>query len=401
LNTPRLWPSRLVIHLDVKRAWRHFDCIGKSSRQLGQVTVGLIIGSMAILNAAADVQELLSSIREFIHHPRRLDPLLRDKPAWNMLACAMDVVSDTEWAITSYERGEYADKGMLYLVLYGLLQAMYVQQDALQNLVRALEGNDQYKIANEPEAELIRRVRHDTIGHPTKQGGIKAKKDGGAGEQISHSIVQHALNKEGFTLLRASNLTASQFIDYRSEMLIAQNRAVTARVLTQTKKRLEDIEMEHRKTFKGEKLISIFPSQMGYYFEKIYAAIHNPSYGHGPMGEFGLQTVIDTFTTFKAALDKRGILNESSHIHYELDETEYPLVQLSQYFKGAGLLTDPRAASIFAHFAQHKMKELLRIAEEIDCEYEGDLAAEGDEPAHIGAGTSEIRVTISGVDGSR
>src|SRR5207245_11561415 len=160
-------------------------------------------------------------IREFIQHPRRLDPLLND-PGWNVLASAMDVVSDTESAITSYEHGDCADKGTLYLVLYGLLQAMYVQQDGLENLVRALERNEQYKIESEPEAELIRRVRHDTIGHPTKQGSLKPKKDGRAGEQISHAIVQAALRKEGFTLSRASNLTDIRFIHYRTETPIAQ-----------------------------------------------------------------------------------------------------------------------------------------------------------------------------------
>jgi hypothetical protein len=352
---------------------------------------------MVTLDTAADVQSLLRYIREFIHHPRRLDPLLKDKPGWNMLASAMDVVSDTEWAITSYEHCGYADKGMLYLVLYGLLQAMYVQQDGLENLVRALEGNEQYKIVSEPEAAFIRGVRHDTIGHPTKQGSIKPRKDGRAGEQISHAIVQHALHKEGFTLLRASNLTGTQFVDYRTETLIAQNRALAVRVLTRTKKKLEDIEMEHRKAFKGEKLASIFPGQMGYYFEKIHAAIHSPSYGNGPMGEIGLQMVGDAFTGFKAALDKRGILNESSHIHYELDETEYPLVELGLYFKGAGILTDARAASIFAHFAQHKMKELLGIAEEIDSEYENDLVVEGRHPSRTGEVMSEVRIMVSGV----
>ncbi len=352
---------------------------------------------MVNLDAAADVQSLLRYIREFIQHPRRLDPLIKDKPKWHMLASAMDVVSDTEWAIATYERGDYADKGTLYLVLYGLLQAMYVQQDGLANLVRALDGNEQYKIESEPEAEYIRRVRHDAVGHPTKQGSIKPKKDGRPGEQVSHAIVQHSMRKQGFTLLRESNITGSRFIDYSTETLIEQNRALAVRVLTRTKKKLEDIEMEHRKTFKGEKLADLFPGQMGYFFEKIYAAIHSPSYGNSPMGEIGLQMVIGAFNGFKAALNQRGILNESSNIPYTLDETEYPLVELGYYFKGESFLTDARAASIFAHFAEQKMKELFRIAEEIDSEYEGDFPAEDSLTIAQGKSTGEIRVIVSHV----
>lgn len=149
---------------------------------------------MATPNAAADVQGRLRFIREFIQHPRRLDPLLND-PGWNVLASAMDVVSDTESAITSYEHGDYADKGMLYLVLCGLLQAMYVQQDGLENLVRALERNEQYKIESEPEAELIRRVRHDTVGHPTKQGSVKPKKDGRVSRSHTRSCSMRCVRK--------------------------------------------------------------------------------------------------------------------------------------------------------------------------------------------------------------
>lgn len=352
---------------------------------------------MITVDAAADVQSLLCYIREFIQHPRRLDPLLKDKPGWNMLASAMDVVSDTEWAITSYEHGDYADKGMLYLVLYGLLQAMYVQQDGLENLVRALGGSEQYKIESEPEAAFIRSIRHNAVGHPTKQGSTKPKKDGRAGEQISHAIVQHSLHKNGFTLLRESNLTGTQFIDYRTETLIAENRTLAVRVLARTKKKLEDIEMEHRNAFKGEKLASIFPGQMGYFFEKIRAAIHSPSYGNSPMGEFGLQMVATVLAGFRAALDKRGVLNESSNIQYELAETEYPLAELGLYFKAEGSLTDARAASIFAHFAQNKMKELLRIAEDIDSEYEGDLVAEGNDPSRTREVMTEVKVIVSGV----
>lgn len=80
--------------------------------------------------------------------------------------------------------------------------------------------------------------------------------------------MQHALRKEGFTLMRTSNPINTQFIPYLTESLIAQNRALVLRVLARTKKNLEDIEMEHRNIFKGEKLVSCLPPQLGYYFEK-------------------------------------------------------------------------------------------------------------------------------------
>jgi hypothetical protein len=62
------------------------------------------------------VQDLRSKIREFLQRPRRLDPLLRDKPNWNMLASAFDTVADTEMAIQTYEALDASpDLGVSYL----------------------------------------------------------------------------------------------------------------------------------------------------------------------------------------------------------------------------------------------------------------------------------------------
>lgn len=125
--------------------------------------------------SAAGVWELLRYVREFIQHPRRLDPIINNKPSWYMLTSAMDIVSDTESAIVSYENGDWEDKGTLYLVIFGLLQAMYLQQDALRSMVHALEGSTDYKIDSEPEAMSIRQIRHDTVGYPTNRGAQEPK----------------------------------------------------------------------------------------------------------------------------------------------------------------------------------------------------------------------------------
>src|SRR5437868_8774203 len=97
----------------------------------------------------ASVQDLLGEIREFIQHPRRLHPLLSDSPNWNMLASSFDTVSDTESAVETYEAmPDVENCGMLYLLIYGLLQALYVQEDAVESMVRAFQPNaqPQYRI---------------------------------------------------------------------------------------------------------------------------------------------------------------------------------------------------------------------------------------------------------------
>ena len=200
----------------------------------------------------------------------------------------------------------FPEKGMLYLVIYGLLQALYVQQDGLESMVRAFAGSESYKIESEPEAVLIRRVRHDAIGHPTKQGGTKGK-TGKSWEQVSHHIVQHSMSTRQFTLLRASNLTGTSFIDVNITDLIAKNRALAVRVLARIKRELEQMEMEHRNAFKDEKLAALFSDQLGYFFEKLFSAIHSPSYGNSPMGEIGLEVIVETVSKFRASHRQAGV----------------------------------------------------------------------------------------------
>jgi hypothetical protein len=320
------------------------------------------------------IEGLMHDIRDFLQHPRRLDPLLKDPPNWNMLTSAMDVVQDTEYAIRAYEATKEKDIGMLYLRIYGLLQALYVQQDGLESMVRALDGNNNFKIESEPEAKHIRQVRHDTVGHPTKQGGTQVKQ-GKAGEQVSHFLSRQSMNDSGYTLMRTSNLKDVQFIQISIPSLIVDNRTLVQRVLLRTKTKLEEMEMTHRKQFRGEKLLDCFPPTTGYYFEKVFMAIQSPSFGNTPMGEISLTTLKENLAKFRFALEKRGLLTKVNHMEEDLAEIEFPLEELDKYFKGAkgDFLSDSRVASIFAYFVKNKLEALQHVAEEIDEEYAEDI----------------------------
>lgn len=233
-------------------------------------------------------------IRHFIQHPRRLSPLLQDAPNWNMLASSFDTVADTEMAISTYEAvPDPVDMGMSYLSIYGILQCLYVQQDAVESLVRAFEPNTKptYRIEAEPEAAEVRMIRNRATGHPTKEGDVNSKKKPGV--QMSHFIVQHSMNKNGFTLMTSFSDRSHTFTDVSIPALIQKNRAAVERVLTRIMKKLEAAEMEHRKTFRDERLADLFPETLDYYFEKVFAGTANPSSPHGQWGGTHLNMIAD------------------------------------------------------------------------------------------------------------
>jgi hypothetical protein len=85
------------------------------------------------------IDELEQQIRDFINNPRKRHALLQDTAAWNMLCSCLDTVGDTELAISSYEQSSNPPAvGDTYLLAYGILQELFIQQDAVENLCQAL-----------------------------------------------------------------------------------------------------------------------------------------------------------------------------------------------------------------------------------------------------------------------
>jgi hypothetical protein len=84
-----------------------------------------------------DISVLVSIIRDFINRRRTLHILTQVRPDWNRLTSSLDVIGDTEMAFDAYlERlHDPATCGELYILLYGVMQALFIQQDAVENMM--------------------------------------------------------------------------------------------------------------------------------------------------------------------------------------------------------------------------------------------------------------------------
>ncbi|MFH1733652.1 MAG: hypothetical protein ABIE92_02995, partial [bacterium] len=120
-----------------------------------------------------ELQKKVNEIRNRISHYLRINRLLRNDGKWARICSALDTIEDTEEAIYYYNENlsvELGDFGLLYLSVYGVLQSLFVQQDAARHLCEALssELNEKYEFKKEQNLERIRTIRNETIGHPTK-----------------------------------------------------------------------------------------------------------------------------------------------------------------------------------------------------------------------------------------
>jgi hypothetical protein len=138
--------------------------------------------------------KLTEAIRERINEPKLNDLLASNERAWLQLCSCLDALEDSDLAISAYLAGRpTGSPGAKYLAVYGVLQALFVQQDAAINLCESL--GIQETINNHPTLRQIREIRNDSIGHPTKRDRKK-------GQIASYNFISRpTLDSEGFDLL--------------------------------------------------------------------------------------------------------------------------------------------------------------------------------------------------------
>ena len=325
-----------------------------------------------------DIFNQITEIRDFVNEPRKHYGLFQDRSMFFQLSSSMDVIEDTELAIQAFSDKVFEEdnrKGELYLAIYGLLQAIYVQQDAIMSLSESLGIAE--KINSYERLIEIRNVRNDAVGHPTKRGfGKKGNK-----KKVSYNfITQLSLTKHGFDLLSFSNEG-----EYKSEYintteLIADQHKYIMEILKRMKNKLQNEENDHKAKFRDEKLREIFHSSPGYLISKIYEGILTNDTrvreGYGALALGGLETVFTYLSDFREAVKRRD-MSRYEALQNEYDEIEFASQWLHSFLerKIAGETIergDKLTASIFIYFFEKKIKSLIQYAEEIDDEYAKD-----------------------------
>ena len=300
-------------------------------------------------------------IRNFINKPRKQFNLLKNHTFWNQLCSSLFVIEDSDLAIDAYPNNEFSkDGGEKYLRLYGLFQALYLQQDAVKHLCESL-GLSNNLIAN-PKLKEIRDIRNDSIGHPTKRGNYKSY----------HFISRVTITKTEFQLVSKHENSKTTSRDILIIDLIKEQRKYLSKILKKVIKVLKAEEKAHKEKFKMDKLEAIFPDTLSYYIEKIFENIGKLD--HAELGLMHVKLVKEVMGKLKESLQKRGIEIDTYDSIKDLYELlEYPITELELYFDRLKteeeLRINDKTAYIFAYFIREHLSKLKGIAKEIDSEY--------------------------------
>ncbi|WP_311567573.1 hypothetical protein [Photobacterium arenosum] len=306
------------------------------------------------------VRELESEIREYINSSRRQFQIMENKANWNKLCSALDLVGDTELAIEAYPSlCSTQSNGGSYLVVYGILQTLLLQQDAAKHIADAL---DLKKIKRPKQLDEIRIIRNSAAGHPTSQ------KESGAYK--SCFISRFSLSPVSFQMVTSfSDSSEHKFTTVSIPSLLDTQKTYMAELLQQVVDELKRQEMEHRNMHKDNKLGDTFPQTLSYHLSKIYEGTYTQQ--SFAIGKVNLTTIVKVLETFKSVLESRSEWGVYDSINFHYEQLQYPLQQLELYFAGESILNE-KDAYIFVSFVEKQFDELIAIVREIDKEYESE-----------------------------
>jgi hypothetical protein len=117
----------------------------------------------------------------------------RGSAAFMHLCSAMDTLGDSTEALEDYERSTLGG-GPEYLLLYGVLQAVILQQDSLMAINKRIGGGTKSHPADSKWKE-IRDLRNLVSGHPTD------KKTNVAGKKLRSFLSRPTIAKDSFVVV--------------------------------------------------------------------------------------------------------------------------------------------------------------------------------------------------------
>lgn len=302
------------------------------------------------------ISKLEDAVREFSNTARHQPGLLQSRETWNQICSSLDVIGDTVLCIEDYVSSSYpSTTGLRYIFTYGILQALFLQQDAVRHLSEAFD------FAYTPSKGLmkIRNIRNAAIGHPTKHEIKKSKH--------YNYISRMSLAKTGFTLMRSSPEENTQFLDVDVSTIIAEQLADIETALNSLAEKLKEADRMHKEKFRGKLIADIFYSATSYLFEKVAQGIHSPSDENRSFGLSMLGSIEKMYVDFEFAMVERTELSE--YTRFDLDEYKHAITVVREF-----LSENPRGlgesdARIYLFYLRQQHDSFVKIAQEVDDEY--------------------------------
>lgn len=304
------------------------------------------------------IENIFKEIRKICNHPWKKELLFQDKIIWNRLWASLDVIEDSQIAIDDYSNlPEFSSNENGYLYVYGILQALYLQQEALRDLNKALFGQDIDFKEKYPELHNIREIRNNSIGHPTGRGEGKS----------FHGISRMTIRKKGFQMMSSFPKSGKKddFEDINILSCIATQNELLKEILNQTMKKLKSDFESHKGKFKNDKLIDLIHPTIDYHFSKLYENIHRDY----ELVQINFNLIFDVYNNIKQGIIERySSLSALSGIELTTETLDYLFARLKRDLI-ENKIEDKMELRIFIDALKSHFDELKSMIKEIDEEF--------------------------------
>ena len=311
----------------------------------------------AIIQQVNKIDGRVSEIRDHVNHPWQRELIFADKVKWDKVCSCMDVLGDTQLAIDHFfTLQKFSGDNGGHLYLYGLLQAIFLQQDAANHLSEALFNKSIKWKRDYPNLYMIRELRNDAAGHPTKRGD----------NESFHYIARHSVSKNHFEL--ASYFPKKKKFEHRSVYIrdiIEKHENSICEILDKIIEQMKSILKNHKKKFKGRKLIDFVPSDFGYSVEKVFEGIYNKY----PLAEMNFKLLKKSYEAIKSEIDQRYTTYKAiSGVNNLVNQIDHIISRLEDWISNKNLYQN-KDAEVFMTAFDDRFEELKEMLVEIDKEF--------------------------------
>jgi hypothetical protein len=305
-----------------------------------------------------DILYLCNALNEAIHQPLYHNFYnIPNEFKYNQTFTSIDLIEDSQIAIEEFESAESLGKqGRSTLLIYGLLQSLFLQQDGLYHLYKCVV-DENIKPANFFDIfsfdKEIREVRNDIAGHPTNRKNTKE----------FYFIDKGSISKERFKY--AGYTPKFRSVDVDLKTCINKQLEFTGNVLEAVREDiLKKIEMkkdEHKHKSLKEMIVGIDRN-----IQLIYSGIRDEERNF--QGEWGISGLKDAINEIRNELNSRYNHNFPGGISEAFRLIDYIIYRFNQWSTEGTLLRNDDA-EIFLDSLDKQLSELEEMLIEIDEEF--------------------------------
>lgn len=301
------------------------------------------------------VDEVCQEIRSIASRAIFIQNIKRHGFNWDLTWAAMDTIEDTELAINSFLSGKSNnDQGSEYLRVYGLFQAIFMQQDAVRNLAEGL-NSPKINISTDPAASEVREMRNKYFGHHKyKRNGITTY----------HGISRMTVGSSFITAWTYPNFSTE---DINLKEAIEVNKKYVSKSLKDILENMKKKKIDYAAKIKDK----LSEDRQTYAFEKIFSWVYGDTADRCVMTGAGLRIIRSSINEVEAGLKARyENLAGIGDLERTIEKSRYVLDTLDRLFK-----ENPNGTKgdfhteVYVEALDHAFSELIDICTEANSEF--------------------------------